>query len=170
MKYFLVATFEWLMQLIFLLPRHRFLNKIKGLFLKAMGAKVGKNVVFYPGVWICSGRYLAIGDDVDLALGVLITTDGGVYIGDRTLVGYQTKIFSRNHIVPPKNGRIFGAGHVKAPVSIANDVWIGAGCTILPGVSIGEGAVIAAGSIVTKDVPAFSYAVGVPAKVLKYRA
>jgi acetyltransferase-like isoleucine patch superfamily enzyme len=56
------------------------------------------------------------------------------------------------------------------PVKIGNDVWIGAGCSILPGVTIGNGAVIGARAVVTKDIPENAIAVGVPAKVLKYRS
>lgn len=157
------------MRLIFSMPRFRLLNHVKAMFLRAVGAKIGRRVVFYPGVWICTGRNLRLGDDVDLALGVLITTDGGVSIGDRTLIGYHTQIISGNHIIPAGRGRIFGSGHTKGPVSIDADVWIGAQCVILPGVTIGEGSVIAAGSVVTRDIPAFSIAAGVPAKVIRER-
>lgn len=157
------------MRLLFSLPRFRAINSVKSMFLRVMGARVGKRVVYYPGVWICTGRNLGLGDDVDLALGVLITTDGGVSIGDRTLIGYHTQIISGNHVIPANKGRIFGSGHTKAPVSIGADVWIGAQCVILPGVTIGEGSVIAAGSVVTRDIPAFSIAAGVPAKVIRER-
>lgn len=169
MKYFLVVSFEMVMRFLFSLPRFRMLNALKSLFLKMMGAEVGERVVYYPGLWICTGRNLRLGDDVDLALGVLITTDGGVSIGDRTLIGYHTQIISGNHVIPASRGRIFGSGHTKGPVSIGADVWIGAQCVILPGVTIGEGSVVAAGSVVTRDIPAFSIAAGVPAKVIRER-
>ncbi|MBA4721681.1 MAG: acyltransferase [Alcanivorax sp.] len=99
----------------------------------------------------------------------MVTTDGGVLIGDRTLVGYNTMILSSNHRVPPLPEKIFYAGHEKRKVTIGRDVWIGAACIILPGVKIGDGAVIAAGSVVTKDVPAAAVCAGVPAKVIKER-
>lgn len=169
MKYFLVVTYELLLQIIFALPRYRFLNFFKKQFLMLLGAKIGKRVVFYPNVWIAPGRNLVIGDDVDFALNVLVTTTGGVNIGDRVLIGYRTQILSSNHMIPDAQHRIFDAGHNNAPVIIANDVWIGASCIILPGVTIGEGAVIAAGSVVTKDIPPYSICAGVPAKVIKMR-
>ena len=169
MKYLLVVWFELIMGLLFSLPRFRSLNKLKSLWLRSMGAKIGNRVVFYGGVWIMSGRNLRIGDDVDLAKDVLITSDGGVEIGDRVLIGYRTQILSGNHAVPPNRGLIFGAGHRSSPVKINRDVWIGANSIILPGVTIGEGAVVAAGSVVTKDVLPFSYVAGVPAKIIKMR-
>jgi acetyltransferase-like isoleucine patch superfamily enzyme len=136
------------------------------------GAKIGKRVIFYPGVWICSGKNLVIGDNVDLALDVIITSDGGVNIGDRTLVGYRTQILTSNHIIPPLENienRIFDSGHIRKPVFIASDVWIGANSIILPGVKIGTGAVIAAGSVVTNDVPSNAVVGGTPAKIIRYR-
>jgi acetyltransferase-like isoleucine patch superfamily enzyme len=170
MKYAFVVAVETLSWLVFLLPRFRVVNAFKSAYLRLFfGAKVGKKVVFYPSVWIFTGRNLVVGDNVDFAKDVLVTTDGGVTIGHRTLIGYRTQILSGNHTVPPKPQRIFDSGHTKAPVKIGDDVWIGANTIILPGVEIGEGAVIAAGSVVTKNVPAFSYAAGIPARVIKER-
>lgn len=170
MKYFLVVLVETVSWLIFLLPRFRFMNAAKSVYLRNLfGAVIGRRVVFYPGVWIFSGRNLRVGDDVDFAKDVLVTTEGGVTIGNRVLIGYRTHILSANHAVPNGNGRIFGAGHRKAAVVIGDDVWIGANCVILPGVSIGEGAIVAAGSVVTKDVSPFVYVGGVPARHLKSR-
>jgi len=150
MKNFLVCTYEFISSIIFAFPRHKFFNPIKKLFLQMQGCKVGKMVTFYPGIKISPAKNIILGDYVDLAWGVLITAGGGVEIGDRVLVGYNTMILSANHNIPLIPQRIFDAGHDKKKVVIKNDVWIGAGCIILPGVTIGEGAVIAAGSVVTK--------------------
>jgi acetyltransferase-like isoleucine patch superfamily enzyme len=134
-----------------------------------MGAKFGRDVVIYPGVWICPGRNLTVGNKVDLAKDVLITTSGGVSIGDRTLIGYRTQIISSNHSIPPIGQPFPISGDVHLPVVIGKDVWIGANCIITPGVTIGQGAVIAAGSVVTKDVAENSIVGGVPAKIIKMR-
>lgn len=169
MHYFLVVSYEFLLKIIFSLPRFKLLNKIKASFLAMMGAKIGKDVVFYPGVWIAPGRNLIIHANADLALGVIITTSGGVEIGARTLIGYRTQILSSNHKIPSGKDKIFNSGHSNQKITIGNDVWIGANCLILPGVNIGEGAVVAGGSVVTKDVEAYAIVGGVPAKLIKYR-
>lgn len=166
----LVVSYETAMSALFALPRYTTLNRVKAEFLRAMGANIGTRVVFYPGVWIVPAKNLTIGDDVDLARDVIITTGGGVSIGARTLVGYRTQILSSNHAVPGRTERIFDAGHESKAISIASDVWIGANCLVLAGVSIGEGAVVAGGSVVSRSVPSFTMVAGVPARVIKERS
>ena len=130
LKYDAVVIFEVISGIIFFLPRFPLFNGLKSLFLRLLGAKVGKRVVYYSGVWISTGKNLCLGDDVDVAKCVYITTNGGVEIGDRVLIGYRTQIISANHVVPLKPGRIFDAGHDYKPVQIDNDVWIGANCDL----------------------------------------
>ncbi len=164
-----IISFEALIRLVFALPRFYWIGFFKANLLRVMGARIGRRVTFYPGVWIMTGRQLTVGDDVDLALDVLITTDGGVTIGDRVLIGYRTQILSRNHIIPKERLPIFGSGHSSRPVVIGDDAWIGGNCVILPGVTIGKGCVIGAGSIVTRSIPDYSIAVGNPARVIRVR-
>lgn len=166
----LVITYEMVMYFIFSLPRYRFLLFLKKMLLKVMGASVGRSVVIYPGVWITPGRNFVIEDDVVLAKDVLITTSGGVFIGRRTLVGYRTQILSADHEIPAVGQRIPISGEILGPIRIGPDVWIGANCIITSGVTIGEGAVVAAGSVVTKDVISNSIVGGVPAKCIRMRA
>ncbi|MFO7899518.1 MAG: acyltransferase [Planctomycetota bacterium] len=167
--YFLVVSYEAVMCLLFSLPRYRFCNWLKAALLKATGARIGRRVVFYPGVWITSGRKLAVGDDVVLAKDVLITSHGGVRIGDRTMVGYRTQILSRDHRIPPHRGKIFDSGHESKPVRIGPDAWIGANCLILPGAVIGEGAVVGAGAVVKMEVKPYTVVAGVPARTIRER-
>ena len=135
-----------------------------------MGAKIGKRVIIYPGVWITPGRNLVIDDDVDLAKDIIITTGGGVFIGKRTLVGYRTQILSANHRIPARGEQIPVSGDDYKEIKIMNDVWIGAGCLIMAGVTIGEGAIVAGGSVVTKDVLPYHIVGGVPAKTIRVRS
>ena len=158
------------MNIVFALPRYRLFIVFKSSLLKLMGAKVGKNVFIYPGVWITPGRNLTLGNDVDLAKDVIITTSGGVFIGDRTLIGYRSQILSSNHSIPPIGEPFPISGDSLSPIHIANDVWIGANCIITAGVNIGEGSIIAAGSVVTKNVPPNAVFGGVPAKLIKMRS
>ena len=168
-KSFLVVSYEMVISIIFALPRYRLFIYFKVIILRIMGAKVARNIFIYPGVWIIPGKNLVIGNYVDLAKDVIITTVGGVFIGDRTLIGYRTQILSANHTIP-KIGEPFPvSGDSLAPIHIANDVWIGANCIITAGVTIGEGAVVAAGSVVTKDVLPNSIVGGVPAKLIRMR-
>lgn len=164
-----VISYELVMNVLFSLPRYRIFIFLKKSLLQLMGAKIGTNIHIYPGVWITPGRNLTVGNDVDLAKDVLITTTGGVFIGDRTLIGYRTQILSSNHTIPPLGEKFPISGDHHKPIHIANDVWIGGNCTILAGVTINTGAVVAAGSVVTKDVPENSIVGGNPAKVIKYR-
>lgn len=168
-KSFFVVTFEMVMNIIFSLPRYRLFIFLKKSLLQIMGAKIGKGVVIYPGVWIIPGKNLVIKDQVDLAKDVLITTTGGVYIGERTLIGYRTQILSANHTIPPIGQPFPISGDSYGEIRIEEDVWIGANCIIVAGVQIGRGAVVAGGSVVTKDVPANAIVGGVPAKLIRMR-
>ncbi len=168
-KNFLVCSYESMSFIIFSLPRHKLFNLFKSNYLRMQGAKVGKSITYYPGIRINPAKNITLGDHVDLAWGVIITTGGEVEIGDRSLIGYRTLISSANHNIPKNKGRIFESGHTPEKVSIGKDVWIGGNSVIVAGVSIGEGAIIGAGSVVTKDVEPFTIVAGVPAKFIKNR-
>ena len=93
---------------------------------------------------------------------------GEITIGDNVLIGPKTVIWGRDHGTSILEPMRFQA-HVKQPIEIGNDVWIGANVTILKGVKIGNGSIIAAGSVVVKDIPNFVIVAGNPAKVIKNR-
>lgn len=173
-KPILVVSFETIMTLILSLPRFYIFLIIKNGFLSLMGAKIGSGVIIYPGVWIIPAKNLILEDEVNLSRGVLISSEGGVTIGKRTLVGYGTQILSSNHSIPPigKPFPISGDTHLKGHhgrIIIEKDVWIGANCIITAGVKIGEGAVIAAGSVVVKNIEKNVIAAGVPCKPIGKR-
>ena len=110
-------------------------------------------VVFYIGVNFTGNYNLTILDV------------GKVYIGDNVMIGPGTLISTVNHPMSPM-GRRRHLGIVK-PVHIGNDVWIGGNVTILPGITIGNNVVVAAGAVVTKDVPDNSLVGGVPARIIR---
>ena len=128
------------------------------------------------GPWIERGVVLhAFGGSIELGRNVflgpytVIYGHGGVVIGDDTLISMHCRIVSSNHAVPPQNVSIRSQPDQLLPTRIGRDVWLGAGVTVLGGVSIGDGCVVGAGSVVTKDLPAFSVAWGVPACVTSRR-
>ena len=95
--------------------------------------------------------------------GCIFQDQGGITIGDDVLVGHNCVIATLNHaMAPARRGDM-----IPAPVRIGNRVWIGANVTILQGVEIGDGAVIAAGAVVNRDVPPRTVAAGVPARIIR---
>lgn len=95
--------------------------------------------------------------------------NGGITIGAGVLIAAHTTISSVSHEHGRTDVPITDQGLTLAPVIIEDDVWIGLNCTIVPGVRIGRGCVIGAGAVVNRDLPAFSIAVGVPARVVGSR-
>jgi acetyltransferase-like isoleucine patch superfamily enzyme len=94
---------------------------------------------------------------------------GGVVIGEDSLIAMHCRILSSDHAIPGRETPIRSQPDVLQPTSIGRDVWLGAGVTVLGGVTIGEGCVVAAGAVVTKDLPAYAIAMGVPARVVRWR-
>ena len=114
-------------------------------------------------------EHLRVGKNSGWGVGCFINAGGGVTIGDNVLIGPRVVIHSLNHVYKDASVLIRLQGHVAKPVVIEDDVWIGAGAVILPGVRVGRGAVVGAGSVVTKDVPAFGVVVGNPARLVRFR-
>ena len=121
---------------------------------------IERNASFSPELHI--GENSGIGIDCEI--------NGKVFIGDNVMMGPEVIIYTRNHRYDRVDIPIQLQGYSKAePVHIGDDVWIGRRAIILPGVTIGNGCVVGAGAVVTKDIPAYSVAVGVPARVVKER-
>ena len=112
--------------------------------------------------------HIRIGDDTRLNRGCTLTSYSQISIDDWTIIGEFVSIRDANHGL--KRGEPMRyQPHTCEPILIGRDVWIGRGSCILPGITIGEGAVIGANSVVNKDVPAYAIAAGIPAKVIKMR-
>lgn len=132
--------------------------------LKVAGMKFGGDVRFYGGFHIRSPKGICIGKGVSIGPKVLLDGRRGLTIGDNTVIAYEAIIWTLNHDY--NDLHFSGKG---APVSIGKYCWICSRSMILPGVKIGDGAVVASGAIVTKDVPEYSIVAGVPAKVIGNR-
>lgn len=127
------------------------------------GKKIDASFRLFPPFTTDFGKNITIGKDVFINSGCHFQDQGGIVIGDGAFIGHNVVLATINHDLDPKNNR---KNHY-APITIGKNVWIGANATVLPGVSIGDWAVIGAGAVVTKDVPAKSVVGGVPARIIK---
>lgn len=150
---------------------------LKKIPLRLRGINIGSHCEFYrtefrgtavieSGCRICGNPKIVIGNHFYMNADCHIL--GEIVIGDDVQIGPKTVIWSRDHGMK-KNDLIRKQTHISAPIKIGNDVWIGAHVCILKGVTIGNGAVIGAGSIVTKDVPEYAVVTGNPGHVIRYR-
>ncbi|MFC6260166.1 sugar O-acetyltransferase [Levilactobacillus fujinensis] len=109
------------------------------------------------------GPHIFIGENVYVNQGVMFVDLGGIYLADGALIGPGASLITVNHVEDPAHRRDVYA----QAVHIEKNAWIGANALVLPGVTVGENAIVGAGAIVTKDVPANVIVVGSPAKVLR---
>ncbi|KAI5210460.1 hypothetical protein E4T39_00267 [Aureobasidium subglaciale] len=137
----------------------------RGELLKKFFGSLGKNSFIEPPLNVDYGCNILIGDDFYSNFGLTILDCCLVEIGDRVLFGPGVNILSATHQTDVQSRR--DGVEFALPVVIGSDCWIGGNVSILPGVTIGEGCTIGAGSVVTKSIPAFSVAVGSPARVIK---
>ncbi len=132
-----------------------------------MGRLIGKQVDdtfrLFPPFYTDFGKNITIGKNVFINSGCHFQDQGGIIIGDGVLIGHNVVLATINHALAPSQNR---KNHY-APITIGNNVWIGSNVTILPGITIGEWAVIAAGAVVTKNVAPYTVVGGNPAKLIK---
>ncbi len=140
-------------------------TEVRERILNEVFAQVGNNVWIEPPFYANWGCHMHVGDDVYANYGLTVVDDADIIIGDRVMIGPQVVIATAGHPVHPALRA--QALQYNLPVTVEADVWIGAGAILLPGVTIGHGSVIGAGSVVTKDIPADSVAVGNPCRVLR---
>src|SRR5882757_4876780 len=129
----------------------------------------GQGVVIEPGVRITMPGRVVLKDRVSIYRGSFINSSGGLYIGENTGIGYNCTIFTTQHRY--RNARSIPFDNVAElkPVIIRGFVWTGAGVMIMPGVEIGEGAIVGMGAVVTKSVPPLAIVLGNPAQIIGYR-
>lgn len=148
---------EWIM----FIPFHA----VRLLFIKQLLNKIGKQTNFLMGLEIRKGKNISIGNNCVINKKVLLDGRGGnLIIGNNVDIAQETNIWTLEHDVHDDYHKDKGAD-----VIIEDDVWIASRCTILPGVTIGRGAVVASNSVVTKDVPQMAIVGGVPAKIIGTR-
>jgi acetyltransferase-like isoleucine patch superfamily enzyme len=138
-------------------------EEVRELFSKLIGKQVDDTFSMFPPFYTDCGKNISVGKNVFINSGCRFQDQGGITIGDGALIGHNVVLATLNHDIDPNKRCTMHP----APIVIGKNVWIGANATVVPGVTIGDGSIIAAGAVVTKDVPANVIVGGVPAKVIK---
>ena len=144
--------------------------------LRELFGGMGENVVLDAPIHCDHGDKIFLGNDVIIGMNCTFVDNQEIRIGDRVMIASNVQIYTAAHPVLPKERLVSDWKERKTtffrtyarPVEIKDNVWIGGGCIILPGVVIGENSVVGAGSVVNRDVPANCVAAGNPCRVIRY--
>jgi acetyltransferase-like isoleucine patch superfamily enzyme len=137
--------------------------EIRNLLTQITGSAIHESVAVFTPLYINYGKHTTIGKNVFINFDCVFLDLGGITIEDDVLIAPKVSLLSEGHPVAPTERQSLVPGHIH----IRKNAWIGAGATILPGVTVGENAVVAAGAVVSKDVPANTVVGGIPAKQIK---
>jgi acetyltransferase-like isoleucine patch superfamily enzyme len=138
-------------------------TEMRDLLRQITASEIDDSVAVFTPLYINYGKHTKIGKNVFINFDCVFLDLGGITIEDNVLIAPKVSLLSEGHPVDPNERQSLVPGHIY----IKRNAWIGAGATILPGVTIGENSVVAAGAVVSKDVPANTVVGGVPARVLK---
>lgn len=139
------------------------INEVRTILSEIIGTEVDETTTIFPPFYTNFGRFTQLGKHVFINHACSFLDMGGITLEDHVLIGPQVKLITENHPLDPENRRAL----IGKPILIKRNAWIGAGATILPGVTVGENAVVAAGAVVSKDVAANTVVGGIPAKFIK---
>jgi len=140
-------------------------NESKDRMIRRILGRIGKEIIVNQPFYCDYGKHIEVGERFFANFNFTVLDEANVRIGDDCFIGPNVSIYTACHSTDPveRNSRREWA----EPVTIGNNVWLGGSVTILPGVTIGDNCTIGAGSVVTKDIPSNSVAVGNPARVIK---
>jgi galactoside O-acetyltransferase len=139
-------------------------ESIRTAFEELIGKPVDESFTLIPPFYADYGLNITIGRTVFIGYECAFTGHAAIDIADQVMIAHKVNLVTAGHPVEPDKRRKYITA---APIKIETNVWIGAGATVLPGVHIGEGAVVAAGAVVTRDVPPATLVAGVPATVIR---
>ena len=137
--------------------------EIRYLLSQITDSEIDESVAVFTPLYINYGKHTKIGKNVFINFDCVFLDLGGITIEDNVLIAPKVSLLSEGHPINPNDRQSLVPGHIH----IKKNAWIGAAATILPGVTIGENSVVAAGAVVTKDVPNNTIVGGVPAKLIK---
>ena len=140
------------------------LQKIRDVFSELIGKKVDDTFFVIPPFYSDFGENINIGRNVFVNHACTFMDRGGITLEDNVLIGPKVNLITTNHPLNPSERR----ATISYPIVIKRNAWIGAAATIMPGITIGENSVVAAGAVVTKDVPDNTIVGGVPARHIKH--
>lgn len=138
-------------------------QELRAIFSQLIGQPVDEDFGLFPPFYTDCGKNIHLGRRVFINMGCNFQDQGGIYIDDDALIGHNVVLATLNHAMSPKDR----ATMIPAPIRIGKRVWIGANAIVLPGVTIGDGAIVAAGAVVTRDVPGNTIVGGVPARMIR---
>lgn len=138
-------------------------EEIQALFAELTNTEINSTLGLMPPFNTDFGKNIHVGENVFINSGCKMQDQGGIYIGDDVLIGHNACLLTLNHAQDPENR----ADMYPEPIHIEDKAWLGSNVTVLPGVTIGEGAIVAAGAVVTKDVEPNTIVGGIPAKFIK---
>ncbi|HWE35143.1 MAG TPA: sugar O-acetyltransferase [Isosphaeraceae bacterium] len=136
----------------------------RGLLTSLLGA-LGEDTTVRPPLYVDYGKHLTIGARTFVNFGLVALDCAPIAIGDDCQIGPNVQLLTASHPIAPEPRR--AKLETAAPITIDDNVWLGGGAIVLPGVTIGDNSVIGAGAVVTKDIPANLVAVGNPARVVR---
>lgn len=138
-------------------------NDVRSILSEIIGTKIDESTTIFPPFYTNFGKFISIGKNVFINHACSFLDMGGITIEDEVLIGPKVNLITENHSIVPNDRRAL----IPKPIHIKKNAWIGANVTILPGVTIGENAVVAAGAVVSKGVPDNVIVGGIPAKIIK---
>jgi len=152
----------------------RYLPGLEGMLLRRMiyawlFKSLGKSSIIYAGAYLTHTYGIEAGDYFSINTGAMLDGRGGIKMGDGVMIGPYAIIVSSTHHFDKPGESMTSLNHIEQPVTIGDDVWIGAHAFLKGGVIVGSGSIIGAGAIVLDDVPEYTITAGNPAKAVRKR-